>query len=249
LSECISGYIGCGRECLNIERLTPVVSDDFNGGVLEPAPLPQSAGGQPNPYALGKDLPSGQQSKSELKQEIGSPAATEADNGCARIKAPTRQPVRTAAGRRQAANMISILMAAIVSLAVALIGAAVWLATKRPAPQMQTKAAIAPAAKPAQIQARKSSPGAQGARITPLSSPAVAQPARPAHTASQEAIPHVVPVIKPGQTVPTVRPVRHQPAKIHGDQPVEPAAAEPPHDSEPDQMGIWYRFSEGERAR
>ena len=195
-------------------------------------------------------------------REDSKDASESAAPGAGAGTAPTREPVQTVAVKQgQSANVVVLLVGAVVSLAVALIGAALWLASRPPTPQAQRQAPIAvplraPAAqadKPDLVRAPTAAP--EPVRTNARPSPERAQPAspvsgqavtsNPAQTSSRKALPPAVPTTRPGKAATTVRPAKRQPTPISRQQLAEPEPAERRW-SEPDQMGSWYKFSQRE---
>ncbi len=204
--------------------------------------------------ALAKDPAKRYQSMSEIKESL-------LDGGVNVAGATTsRAPVRTTEVQaRTGPNLIPLLVGAVISLAVALIGAAVWLATKKPAPAAETKAPITSPITPAPTgggtrvgSATSTKPG-QTSALPQKSSRQDVQPSPPksAQTPSSVTTPPAVQVTKPRQAATaTVKSSKRQPRRVGNAGADEPGLAEPSpkRHSEPDQMGTWYRFSETERG-
>jgi len=195
----------------------------------------------------------------QLKEEIISGSRPGLPAETLRVKPAAGEPVKRAAVAGRSLNPVPLLIGAVVSLAVALIGAAIWLAVKTPGNQ-HTEPLVThrqpPAVKAQPLPAKTRAGTGVGSLTAPSPAPAASkESARQGESAGanlqpapvRAAIPHVVPAAR-ARTASTLKSANRPPAKARVTEAAEPEMVEPAHRSEPDQMGTWYRFSEGERG-
>jgi serine/threonine-protein kinase len=202
--------------------------------------------------ALQKDPAQRHQTMAELKEDLLLSAPGSPRSRTVKISVSPGDRTQALEGAAAKDGRRGLLLAAVISLLVAVVGVAGWLIGHRPPHATQQSAAPAPASRAARIPAVKQAAG------TPQPDGKTRRPdgtaKRVTAPPSQVASP-AVPTQRAAQVLTPRAPAARRKARTRAAAPsapieaAEPAAAEPAPRSGPDAMGTWYKFTQSEQSR
>lgn len=196
--------------------------------------------------ALQKDPCRRHQTMAELKEDLLLSAPGSASGRAVKISVSSGNTTKALEGAAGPDGRHGLLLAAVISLLVAVVGAAGWLIGHRPTHTTRQPAAPAPASRATR------SPAAQQAAGTPRPDGKAQRPNGTAKRASgppSQAVSPAVPIQRSAPVFTPQAPAARRKARTRAVAPSPPIeAAEPAPRSEPDALGTWYKFTESEQS-
>ncbi|HEY9869340.1 MAG TPA: protein kinase [Candidatus Obscuribacterales bacterium] len=202
--------------------------------------------------ALQKDPAQRHQTMAELKEDLLLSAPGSARSRTVKIPVSPRDTTQALERADGANGRRGLLLAAVISLLVAVVGAAGWMIGHKPPHAAQRPAwppTASPAAKAPAVQQAAGSPQPDGKRQRPGGT-ARRVPGQPS-----QAVSPAVPAQRPARVFTQQAPAARRKARTRAVAPpqateaAEPVTAEPATGSQPDAMGTWYKFTENEKSR